>query len=273
MTYQFINYKDNRIAYRITGTGKTIACCFHGYGETGKNFLFLEKYLAPNYRLILIDLPGHGDSFWNNQTPLYPADLLTIISELSATHGFSIINDKIVLVGYSLGGRIALSLYQEMPHQVSKLILLAPDGLKVNPWYWLATRTIIGNRLFAFTMQKPAWFFGLLKGMHKAGMVNPSIFKFVTYYIGDPEVRRQLYTRWTQLRFFRPHIAVIKKKVAEENTQVRLIYGLHDRIIRPGKGENFVRGLENNATLTIIHAGHQLLHEKHIDEILPAFLQ
>ena len=37
--------------------------------------------------------------------------------------------------------------------------------------------------------------------------------------------------------------------------------------------EQFKKGIEEYCTLTVIHSGHQVLHEKHIKEILPALMQ
>ena len=71
------------------------------------------------------------------------------------------------VLGFSLGGRIALSLYQAQPENVEKLILLAPDGLIVNFWYWFSTQTWIGNNIFSFSMKYPGWFFAFLKMVNK----------------------------------------------------------------------------------------------------------
>ena len=159
-----------------------------------------------------------------------------------------------------------------MPERIEKIVLLAPDGLKINFWYWLATETRWGNKFFAFTMKKPGWFFGLLKGMNKLRLVNASIFKFVNYYIGDAAIRRLLYNRWTTLRKLKPALNRIKNNIRENNTVVRLVYGKHDRIILSSTGEKFKKGIEEYCTVTVIHSGHQVLHEKHIEEILPALL-
>ena len=123
-----------------------------------------------------------------------------------------------------------------MPARIEKIVLLAPDGLKVNFWYWLATQTWIGNKLFAFTMKHPGWFFGFLKVLNKLKLVNASIFKFVNYYIGDKEVRRLLYERWTTLRKIKPNLKQIKSLLRSNKTPVRLVYGKHDRIILAGQG-------------------------------------
>lgn len=159
------------------------------------------------------------------------------------------------------------------PPAVRKIVLLAPDGLKVNFWYWLSTRSWLGNRLFYFTMKHPRWFFSLLKMLNRLKLVNTSIFKFVNYYIGDEGVRRLLYLRWTSLRSFRPDIAAIRAAIKRHHTKVSLLYGKHDRIILPARGEKFRNGIESWCGISIIESGHQVLHEKHARDILHALLR
>jgi pimeloyl-ACP methyl ester carboxylesterase len=259
----FLPYKNSRICYYRFGTGPKIALCFHGYGESATSFSFFAKYAGSQYSFYAIDLPFHGQTDWKEGFNFTNTDLLQIAdSIISGT------NQPFTLMGYSLGGRMALSLYQQIPERIEKVILLAPDGLKVNFWYWLATQTQAGNKFFALTMKKPGWFFGMLRLLNKLKLVNASIFKFVQFYIGNPEVRKLLYQRWTTLRKIKPGIGRIQIQVKKNKTSIRLIYGLHDRIILSSTGEKFRKGIEEYCTLSVIHAGHQVLHEKHAGEIL-----
>lgn len=269
MQQAIYNYLSSRISYRFSAPGNTPVFCFHGYGETAESFDFLEAVAGPAYSLIAIDLPAHGKTMYN-EPGLTVTDIAAVCTGILQEIMPGATDRKWILAGYSLGGRVALSLYQQMPGKVDKLVLLAPDGLRMNPWYWLATQTHWGNRFFAFTMKKPEWFSGLLKGLYNMGLLNASIFKFVRYYIGDPDVRNLLYTRWTLLRRLKPNLKKIRQLAVEKQTAFRLIYGRHDRIIRPGKGQQFIRGLENQARLRIIQSGHQVLQEKHVQEILNA---
>lgn len=270
-------YKDSQVSYQRFGVGPQAAICFHGYGENAGSYAFLEKYLGDRFSFYAIELPFHGNTDWQEGLLFTHTDLLQITNNILELNNHSqstaeepgTTNDKLVLLGFSLGGRIALSLYQAQPERISRLILMAPDGLKVNFWYWLSTQTWLGNKLFALTMRKPGWFFGFLKLLNKLKLVNTSIFKFVNYYIGDPEVRRLLYARWTSLRKLRPNIPRIKKFIKEQNTSVHLVYGKHDRIILSSVGEKFKAGIEDHCQLSIIHSGHQVLHEKHVEELLP----
>ncbi len=288
MEQTLIIYKNSRINYSRFGNGPANALCFHGFGEGGDVFGFLAKYAGDQYTFHAIDLPFHGKTEWNEGLTFTISDLIKIIEQIlyrqsgsrqsavvqSATtcHPEQSEGQKLSLIGFSLGGRIALSLYQAMSEKFGRLVLLAPDGLKVNFWYWFTTQTWLGNKLFALTMKYPGWFFGILKLLNKLGLVNTSIFKFVNYYIGDKEVRQKLYQRWTTMRTLNPKLSLIKSYIRKNNTIVRLIYGHHDRIILSTVGEKFRKGIEQQSKLIIIHAGHQVLHEIHIREILPALL-
>lgn len=159
-----------------------------------------------------------------------------------------------------------------MPERIKRLVLLAPDGLKVNFWYWLSTQTRAGNKFFAFTMKHPGWFFGFLKLLNKLRFVNASIFKFVNFYIGNKQVRQLLYQRWTSLRKIKPHLRQIKSFIQQHDTAIRLIYGKHDRIILSSVGEKFKKGIETQCTVSVINSGHQVLHEKHGEDIAAALL-
>lgn len=272
MESKVLLYKNSSIAWCSFGSGPRPVLCFHGYGEDGATYSFLEKELGDQYTFIMPDLPFHGNTQWKEGLDFTAADLQQIIEEILDQSHFDPLNSKPVLIGFSLGGRVALSLYQAQPERIEKMILLAPDGLKVNFWYWLAVRSRAGNRLFAYTMKHPRWFFGLLKLLNRLRLVNSSIFKFVNYYIGDPAVRRELYERWTGLRLLRPDLNHIRRLIQQNHTPVRLLYGRHDRIIRWERGEKFREGIEIHCTIEIIPSGHQLLREKHIAELIAAFL-
>lgn len=275
---QIIKYKNSVFNVDCFGGGTQIVICFHGYGESASSFHFLEHIAVDNYRFYAVDLPYHGQTQWNEGNDFTTSELVNIISMIQNLHQLTYPDwgekkdEQIILMGFSLGGRVCLNAYEQSPENFKKIILLAPDGLKVNIWYWLATQTWIGNRLFEFTMKKPGWFFKLLKTMNRTRWINQSIYKFVHFYINDEKVRHQLYQRWTGLRKIKPNLPKIKEMIREHKTPVRLIYGRYDRIILPVRGEKFCKGLEPFCNLKVIRSGHQVLHEKHTEEILQALI-
>jgi pimeloyl-ACP methyl ester carboxylesterase len=267
MQHGLLSYRNSTISYYRFGDGPGCVICFHGYGEEGQLYRFFEKYAGNQFTFYAIDLPFHGQTVWRDGLDFNHKDLQHIIDNIRGD-----IKEKFILMGFSLGGRIALSLYQAQPENTAKLILLAPDGLKVNFWYWLATQTWAGNKLFGFSMKYPGWFFAFLKLVNKTGLVNASIFKFVNYYIGNKEARQLLYQRWTGLRKLKPNLHRIKNHIRQYETPTRLVYGKYDRIILPSRGEKFQEGIERFCTITMIDSGHQVVHENHIEGLLPVLL-
>lgn len=261
-----IPFRSSTIQYSYGGSGDQLLVCLHGYGETARSFHFLEPYLPKEYRLLAIDLPFHGGTQWKEGLHCTTEDVLAILHTIAYRHQFPV--KRFALAGFSMGGRVALALLEMSPAQIDKLILLAPDGLKVNTWYRLATRTWVGKALFRYTMQYPQWFMLLLKTGNRLRLINQSVYKFTRYYIHDKQVRKDLYNRWTGMRFIRPQLPVIKQHILQYGIPVRLLYGQYDRIIRFERGEKFKHGIESFCTLRIIPTGHQVLQEKQAEVIV-----
>jgi pimeloyl-ACP methyl ester carboxylesterase len=286
--------KNSRIHYRRWGTGSRLVFAFHGYGESAAAFTFLGEAIGDDFTVVAIDLPFHGQTEWNDGLLFDPRDLLFLLQAIEAalsspqpapasgdppsslTPQPADVPSPLTpylpgwwLLGYSMGGRIALQLLQDSPQLVDKLVLLAPDGLKLNPWYWLSTQTRPGNILFRATMRRPGWFFLLLRLGNALQLVNPSVYKFTVQYIHDDRVRQELYTRWTTMREFRPRLAVIAAIIRQRQLPVRLIYGSYDRIIRWESGEKFrKRGIAATCRLTLLPTGHQLLRPQYLGILL-----
>ena len=266
MDFFFLPYKSSQVACRVYGNGPRLVLAFHGYGESSERFRLLAEK-GGGYTFLATDLPFHGQTSWQEGLHFTTEDLQQIM--LRAVEQLNnVFTPPFSLLGYSLGGRMALRLYQSQPGLFDRLVLLAPDGLKVNGWYRLATRTWAGNRFFAFTMRHPGWFFTLLRGLNKLKLVNNSIYKFVHHAIGNVQARQELYQRWTALRKIKPDLSIIKKEIQARAMPVRLVYGKYDRIILPVRGEKFRKGIEPYCHLIILSAGHQLLREHHAALIL-----
>lgn len=115
----------NKYAYEITGNGYPLVL-LHGFTGTGETWRpFIHKW-ASVFKVVTIDLPGHGKSI----TPDFPTmtdfcdELKQLLEELQI--------NKCHLLGYSMGGRIALSFAQRHPDMISSLILESSSpGLKM----------------------------------------------------------------------------------------------------------------------------------------------
>lgn len=258
-------YNGYNIEYYQYGSGSKWLFCLHGLGEEGNSFSIFEQYLGEEYTLIAFNLPFHGNTSWHDKLIFTPTELLDFIH-------FFVNNNKqpFCLMGYSMGGRLCLHLLQMIPERIEKILLIAPDGLQMNFWYWLATQTKYGNKLFKYTMYQPAWFFNMIQLGRKWGVLNKSIVKYVQYYIGDEAVRTGLYKRWTAMRRFKPNLLKLKGIIAEKNIPVTIFFGKYDRIILTKRGKDFSEGYENLIQIKELETGHQLLKPNYAAEIAAA---
>lgn len=260
------SYKSSSIAYTVLGTGPEALFCFHGYGLNAQTFAFLEPVLGQFYTFICLDFPFHGETDWRERLLFLPEDLLAIMHAVNPYPA-----KKINLLGYSMGGRICLYLLQMIPDKINKIVLVAPDGLHKNPWQRFATQTRIGNKLFFFTMKYPGILFLLMSIAEKIGSFNKNLKKFVHYYLNDPEERLRLYDRWTTMRKFQPNTLLLKNIVKQQRKHVSILFGKHDSVILTKKGLAFSKGVEDFVMVKEIEAGHQLMKEKHRQEITALF--
>ena len=94
----------------------------HGLGASKITWLPVLAPLAQRYRVIVPDLPGHGESDKprNEYTPRFYA---RVVRHLMDALGI----ERAAVVGSSLGGRVALELALRSPGRVAALALLDPS--------------------------------------------------------------------------------------------------------------------------------------------------
>jgi lipase len=95
--------------------------CLHGVIAHGLRFRKLaEERLAARFRVVALDLRGHGHSEWEP-----PWDLATNLGDLEETAvalGF----ERAIWIGHSFGGRLAMELTARRPELVDRVVLLEP---------------------------------------------------------------------------------------------------------------------------------------------------
>jgi pimeloyl-ACP methyl ester carboxylesterase len=123
-TSKFLAVDDLIIHYRDEGTGPTLVL-LHGVASSLHTWDDWTARLAPHYRIIRIDLPGHGltgsDPSVDRYEIAYMVDKLEkFLNKLSI--------DDIYLAGNSLGGYIAWNYALHRPDRVKKMVLLDAAG-------------------------------------------------------------------------------------------------------------------------------------------------
>lgn len=112
---------SQNINIQTVGKGPHLAL-LHGWGMNSTVWSHLVKPLSKHFTLHLIDLPGMG-----NSPPVTPYDLLTV-SEVVAEH----LPNSCTVIGWSLGGLVAMQMAISQPVVVEKLVLIGSTPCFVN---------------------------------------------------------------------------------------------------------------------------------------------
>ena len=117
-----------KLHYQEKGEGEPMIL-LHGNGEDGSYFAHQMDYFSRNYRVIVVDTRGHGQSP-RGTAPFtiaqFAEDLHDSMDELDIS--------KAVILGFSDGANIAMKFVLKYPERVKALILnggnLNPKGVK-----------------------------------------------------------------------------------------------------------------------------------------------
>lgn len=260
-SYTF-SHKDLSIHFTRFGTGKTPLFAFHGFGRTGQDFDLFEPFLRNRFTVYAFDLFLHGESPFPEDRiedhPITEKELQEFFVAFTNEYGI----DDFSIMGYSLGGKISLSLLELFPKKVKEIYLLAPDGIILNRWYNFASRSTIGKALYRHIINYPNPYFILLKTSKAIGFIREKMYKFLMMNMETKQKRQLVYDIWLTFSLIKPNIPKIQKLIIGNNIQCHLFFGKHDNIIKPKIGEKFAKGIPNNSTFHIIECGHVLIRER-----------
>jgi len=102
----------------------------HGLGSAATAFKPIIPALAQSFRVITVDLPGHGQSTYSKGQAMDPKSLgRAVFESVESEYGIK----KFHVAGNSLGGWIALEMAADQPQRIDSLTGLAPAGLWLKP--------------------------------------------------------------------------------------------------------------------------------------------
>ena len=110
-------YQNSKINYTDEGNGN-IVVLLHGFGETAAIWEFQQDFLHKNYRIIVPDLPGSGASQILQQQHISIDDYAVCINSL-VEHITNNSQQKITLLGHSMGGYITLAFAKLFPQKLN----------------------------------------------------------------------------------------------------------------------------------------------------------
>jgi pimeloyl-ACP methyl ester carboxylesterase len=110
--------------YKDVGQGKPIVL-LHGFLETHQIWDHFTEQLSKEFRVISFDLPGFGKSALPLKTPFSLSEIASrVISCLQ-----ELTNEKVSLIGHSLGGYVTLAMIEQEPERFSSFGLFHSTAL------------------------------------------------------------------------------------------------------------------------------------------------
>ncbi len=107
----------------VIGTGHATTVLMHGFLGSGKNLRPLARLWSerdPNRKLVVVDLPGHGESMALGAGATLYTMARSVLDGVQALE----LSEPFVLVGHSLGGRVGLAALELEPVKVGSVALL-----------------------------------------------------------------------------------------------------------------------------------------------------
>ncbi len=231
--------RGKKIFYESVGEGLPIVFI---HGSMGNHMSWeFQKQLSEKYRLVLLDLPGHGESDLLDEeisVKLYADYVAEFVRGLGI--------EKMVVVGHSLGGAICIQLALNYPELLRGLVLVGSGAkLGVLPTILEALRTNFEESIEL-----------AIGGMAFAGNTNPELIEMAKNEC--LKCKQQVgYSDFAACNNFD-----VRERISEINIPTLIIVGAEDKLT-PVKWSQYLNEKISNSSLKIIEsAGHMVMIEQ-----------
>lgn len=256
--YSSISLSDGEIFIKTKGKGRNVLLCLHGYMQDKDAFDLLFYSLPKGWRVICVDLPLFGKTQWYDLKKEITSAFLNEFWE--ALHRMA--PDGIFhLVGFSMGGLVTLGIQTAVSSPAKRIILIAPDGIRRNPFHQFALRTWVGKASFGMVIKYADNLLGLAKALFDIRLIPTGAYLFFKHHFEDREKRELLWAYMNLYRGIRISYPTLRKKTKANATKWDLIWGENDMIISPKAASSFMHKMDMT-TLHWIDGGHNVIREK-----------
>ncbi len=242
-----------RMHYRDDGDpAKLVVMLVHGYGDS---FLSWEPWiqrLSPDFRVITIDLPGHGLTRAPEDYRSSPDSYADLVDALAARLGLP----PFAMIGNSMGGGVAWQVAVRYPRRLNALVLVDAAGwpastLQAPPLAFRLLQTPVGVFLLKHIETRP-----ITSAALKAGVVDKSL------------ITRAFVERWVEVQRAPGHRDILmgmqpgRHGVASEAVLSKItaptlvLHGEQDVIIQSESGRRFAAAIPGAKLITYPDAGH-----------------
>ena len=250
-----VTVADTRLHVRDDGPKEAPALLLlHGFGASLHTWEPWAQALAGPYRVLRVDLPGHGlsppDPTGNYTDTRSLQLLLALLDQLGL--------QRVSVIGNSMGGRIAWTMAVRHPERVNKLVLIAPDGFASPGYFEYGRAPEVSSMLHLMRVALPRQ---LLRMSLAPAYVNNRVLDDALldrYHdlLRAPGAREAMLQRMRQTVLVDP-VPLLKTVQAP----TLLLWGEQDKMIPIANADDYLKAIPGSTLVRLPGLGH-LPHEE-----------
>jgi pimeloyl-ACP methyl ester carboxylesterase len=252
---QFVEVLGVRLHLRDTGPrdGPPVLL-LHGFGSSLHSWEDWASILGDRFRMIRLDLPGFGLTGADPSGDYTDERAIALLAALLDRLGIA----RAVVVGSSMGGRIAWRFAAARPERVSKLVLMAPDGFaSLGREYGKAPDRLPWlMRLLPYTLPRPLLRRAAAPAYADSAIVTEALVDRYRDMLLAPGVRPAILTRIQQAVLLPP-----EPILATIHVPVLLLWGEQDRAVPASHAADYLRALPDARAVILPGIGHVPMEE------------
>ena len=251
LTKKAIKIDDHNVVYLEGGKGPTILL-LHGYTGSKDNWTRFAVYLTKDYRVVIPDLPGYGESSMIEKASY------DLSNQMSRLHKFAqaIELQKFHVAGNSMGGLFAGTYAARYPDEIISVGLFDAAGV-------LSLEKSIVMKM----MEKDENLLVLkdsndLPRLMALFFANPPSLPYPLkkVFIQTTLANRRFYEKERKEIF--PDFYSLEKELPNIKAQTLILWGDHDKVLDVSGVPVFEKGLKSHKTVIIKDCGHVPMLEK-----------
>ena len=245
----------------VPKNGRQTVIFLHGLASSkdqwGPYIYELTKY----HNCLFLDMPGEGESSFDNGYNYAPKYQVERLREFIVSNNL----EKVVLVGSSIGGCVAAMYADRYPDSVTKLIAIAPAGIK-SPSYSKMLTNFIETKEHPFAYKNVD---EMMKFWDVVFYKTPKVANFLkTTLAKRGEMRHKKINKIVD-DFYQDGIFQLHDKIGNIKTDTMVMWGKNDNIfdvssaseiqnIRP---QSLVKIIDESGHVPYLEKGHQVSNE------------
>jgi pimeloyl-ACP methyl ester carboxylesterase len=220
----------------------------HGFGSSLETFDAWAAALAPQYRVIRLDLPGFGLTGADPTGDYSDARSMKILAALLDHLGVA----RASVIGNSMGGRLAWMFAATHPDRVDKLILISPDGFASTGFeYGRAPAVPLMLRALPYTLPKSMLRATLAPAYADPERLSDAVVTRYWDFMRAPGVRQAVIDRTAQTVLQDP-VPLLRKIEAP----TLLLWGEKDAMIPISNSADYLAAIPHATLVRLPDLGH-----------------